>query len=159
MAIQPGQRDKPHVSLRSCQKAKLHKAQALHHCHSAQEITLRRRDSGLRLSPWRLSLRSQDIRLLKCQHALLRDDACPALPLTQSDFLQWMCKDDTQPLEMILSNHQQLPSTHHVHEAVFDEFSSLSPWPLPRLGLGLYLLYFFLFHLSNRLQTPLSVRP
>lgn len=95
MAIQPAERDKPHASLRSCWKANLHKAQASHHCHSAQEITLWKHDSGLRLSQLRLSLRSQDIRLLKCQHALLRDDACPALPLTQSDFLQRMCKDDT----------------------------------------------------------------
>lgn len=48
MAIRLRQRDKPHA-LRSYGKH-LHKAQALHHCHSAQEITLRRRDSGLCLS-------------------------------------------------------------------------------------------------------------
>lgn len=147
MAIRPGERDKPHVPLRSCWKANSHKAQTSHHCLSAQETTL----WGTTVSPWRLGLRSQDIRPPKCQHALLRDNACPALPLTQSDFLQRMCKDDTQLLEMILSNHQQLLTTHHVHEAIFDESSPLSPWPLPRLGLGLYLLYFFLFHLSNRL--------
>lgn len=116
-AIRPGAKETSHTFLWDLVGGSQRNHASLH-CHSAQGMTCWGHCSGLCLSLWRLSLRSQGILQVKCQHAFLSVDVCLSLPLMQSDFLHWMCKHGTLLPEMTLRqppmapDHSSGPKSH-----------------------------------------------